>query len=540
MIQVLKNIYRNIEERDTFYYIMFLFVLISGLSCIFTYTVGINPYDAWDFNEGVFWAEATIKAKSIINNDYSYYYFLPFGSNIIMVPYVLLFGTSLLANHLGMLTFFLIYLFTLQKLSKALYNKRKEQLLFSTFTTLFVYTYIGDNLLHHILNYGIGFVCFLGELACAIEIIRNNRLNKSNYILLILFSFWASLNGFASIGFSGACILLSMVITHFKFEKPFSKNEKQVMDIIAISNVVGYFIYEFFNSLCATAHQQNSRFVFASLSDIINHFEESIIYDLCSIFFFVPNKESFFSVDGIFNFVKLAFLSLLVFISIRYLLFTNSNNLEESFINLANSLIILLCTAQYILSEASVQRFLFNALLSMFVVCGLWINKKEDGLKKMTYVLLLFCLILVLSFKQVFFKFRFGEVQKQKMIVIQELLEENDLKYGYTYSPSIYWKQMDLLTAGKSKSLPIGFAPEYNSLYLNSESRRFYKSDLEKPDTDKFYVLIHQMFLNDEDVFVNIKDHLSKSLKQLRFDEGTIFVFDISAWDGMFVVRGAK
>ena len=134
-------------------YTMFFLVVISSVFCVFTYTRGINPYDTWDFSEGVFWAEATIKAKSIINPEYSYYYFLPFGSNLIMIPFVLLYGTTLLANQLGMLPYLAILIFVLYKLSSILYKDSIHRILFITVSMMFAYTYAGDNTLHHLLNY---------------------------------------------------------------------------------------------------------------------------------------------------------------------------------------------------------------------------------------------------------------------------------------------------------------------------------------------------------------------------------------------------
>ena len=86
-------------KKFNFYasYLILGIVLISGIVLINTYPVGIYEYDKYDFLEGVRWARATLESGKILSPHFYYYYVIPFGANLIMAPFVKVFGQGLLA-----------------------------------------------------------------------------------------------------------------------------------------------------------------------------------------------------------------------------------------------------------------------------------------------------------------------------------------------------------------------------------------------------------------------------------------------------------
>lgn len=526
------------KRKSIIYYAMLCMILLSAIVCIFTYTQGINDYDTWDFNEGVFWAEATIKARSIINPNYTYYYFLPFGSNILMIPFVMMFGTTYFANQMGMLVFLLIYSLTIFRLSKILYQDTKKSVLFCVITSMFVYTYIGDNLFHHLLNYGIGFVCFLGELGCLLDICKNNNTKKSNYILLIIYCLWSSLNGLASIVFSSASVILSFLISYIRFEKSITKEETKVLLTILITNICGYVINKMLEFTSGSHHQQNIRFIFSDLRSIIENINKNIFEAVFTIFYFVPNGENFFSFEGIFDFIKLAFLVLLLIVSFYYIVSEYSKlDFYDFFFLMCNVVLMLICYTQFILSRESVQRFLFNGLLSMFVLSGLWFCIDKKSSKNVLYTGILFFLLSALTMKQVLITYPAGQKNKHHMEEMIEVLTNNNLSFGYTFSPSKYWKQANLLSNGDLNSLPIGFIKETQKFYINVDSRRYYIEELEKPKVPQYYIFVHQKFIDDEEVYIFLANTVSDAEKEIVTSDGIIYIFKIDKWDNMFQLR---
>lgn len=51
------------------------------------------------------WANATYESGKIYDPDFSYACFLPFGVNLIMLPFIYMFGLSLKVHILGMIGF---------------------------------------------------------------------------------------------------------------------------------------------------------------------------------------------------------------------------------------------------------------------------------------------------------------------------------------------------------------------------------------------------------------------------------------------------
>ena len=213
----MKSFWEKLCNRVNLPLILFCPVILCGFLRIFIFSIGIFYYDIPDYFEGVFWAEATLRSGSVINPDYVYYYLVPFGSNLIMAPFVALFGVSYIANQLGMLVYYLIYLAVLFHFSGVLYKENQKRLIFCAVISLFIYTYIGDNLLHHLLCYGIGFVCFLGELSCLVAISQKKQIVR-NLVFLAFFCLWSSSNGPVTAALSGFPVMAALLISGYRFK----------------------------------------------------------------------------------------------------------------------------------------------------------------------------------------------------------------------------------------------------------------------------------------------------------------------------------
>ena len=207
-----RNLKKHISVNELIPLVLTLTVFFSGIITVFTYSIGLNYYDGFDYLEDVYWAKATLESNSLVNPDYNYVYLVPFGANLIMAPFVAVFGVSLLSNQLGMIVYFALYLSSLYYFASSIFDSNKERLYCISIVSLFIYTLVGDGLLHHILAYGIGFVCLLCELGSMICIYKNRGKLAVHYAVLIVFSLWASLNGLSVIGLANLVVLISSVV----------------------------------------------------------------------------------------------------------------------------------------------------------------------------------------------------------------------------------------------------------------------------------------------------------------------------------------
>ena len=78
--------------------------LAVGLAAYFMIGPARGYYHA-DCADTIFWSEASWDAKALYNTEFTYACLLPFGGELLMMPFVALFGVSFTAHTLGMLLF---------------------------------------------------------------------------------------------------------------------------------------------------------------------------------------------------------------------------------------------------------------------------------------------------------------------------------------------------------------------------------------------------------------------------------------------------
>ena len=73
-----------------------------------------------DYADTLSWAKASVDAKTLFSKEFTYACLLPFGGQLLMMPFVALFGYSYTAQACGMIVFFLLFTLALGCLFKAL------------------------------------------------------------------------------------------------------------------------------------------------------------------------------------------------------------------------------------------------------------------------------------------------------------------------------------------------------------------------------------------------------------------------------------
>ena len=83
---------------------------LSGLAVILYFTLGPSAgYMTSDCADSLRWAEATLKSGRLISDNFKYAALLPFGGNLIFLPFVALYGFSMKAQICGLVVFILLY-----------------------------------------------------------------------------------------------------------------------------------------------------------------------------------------------------------------------------------------------------------------------------------------------------------------------------------------------------------------------------------------------------------------------------------------------
>lgn len=519
----------NLFKKDYLVYCLLTLIIISLFACIFTYSSGFADYDLKDYFEGVFWAKASLEAKNVYNPDYTYYYLVPFASNIIMAPFVSVFGVRHISNQLGMLIFSLIYFFSLYKLAKNLFSSRNEIILFCVITSLVTFTYVGENIFHHILGYGIGFVCLLGQLACLIEIQNNNKV-KLNRLLLILYCLWPSLNGIFPIALSIIPILSALFIYDLFINKnklDFQNLKKYLL--IIVPTIIGFAVYKYFDIKAVSLHKYDQRYVFGALDEIVYNITRDFLIDYFRSFYINPSNIPFFSYKGIFTIIKFGFSLTVLFTPILFIIKEYKSIKEEKIIIflISNMVVILVSLMQYCFSKQSVYRYLFNVILSLFLVFAYAFIHYLKFDKRNTMLSCLVIFVLLFTVKDTLINFPQSIRQMNNINQVAKDILDEKMYYGYTLS--MYNKQLNLFTNNEVFTSALCYDDKLDKFYVEEEFT--YSFEHEKPkNIDKFFILVDEgKERNLEDYCINKKYYDSLNL--------TVFTYDMNDWDKVMYIR---
>ena len=517
-------------------FILGFLMVLNSLLCIFTFSKGINSYDLHDYIEGVFWAEATLKSKSLINPDYVYYYIVPFGSNIMMAPFVALFGTTMLANQLGMIVYLIVYLAVIFRLSGSLYSQMKHRLVFCCVTSLFIFTYIGDNLLHHMLSYGIGFVCFLGELSCLIDI-RNGKNEKRSLILAGILALWAASNGVVTAALSTVPVMAGLIWTKYRSGTLLKKDSLKTVLMFTGLTALGIILYKICDMKAISLDMYEARFLMADAEQLITNLTHGLFLEYLRIFYFNPPAIPVFTLNGIFYLVKLLFASSVIILPVWLYVkgrkegYDFSDHEDRCFIAAASFTMILISLAQYVVFRRVTQRYLFNGILCVFLLLAVLFTDRLEKTGKMTGVYVLFLFVLMYTGKMLVFTYPESRQNEAVYRETYKYLKEKNLTYGYTVGRN--YQVINLYSEGEYKVYKVDFDEEADRYYISYD--RIYLDELKKPEgIDRFYIIRNTPNDTEKSRFVLLENTYSE---KTIIGNNNIYVYPIEDWEKVMIEK---
>lgn len=199
-----------------------------------------------DCTDTLWWANASFESGRLISDTFSYAAILPFGGNLLMLPFLPLFGVSMTAQKLGMTLFLLLFA------GAVLFLCRSMRLSWiSSSLTFFVTSLVlssSDKLLEimweHIIYYSLGILFFcvgLGLLFRADAAVREGRHRPAIVFasLLFVFTLLSATNGLQSLVTWIAPALFGIVMVWVLEEKQegFRKNTLRFGASIALIGV---------------------------------------------------------------------------------------------------------------------------------------------------------------------------------------------------------------------------------------------------------------------------------------------------------------
>lgn len=258
-----------------------------------------------DCSDTILWAQAMIDGKTIMNPDFKYAALLPFGGQLIMAPFVAIFGYGMKAQIIGMSIFALLFAFAVVYFCKAADLSYKWSSLTLTFVLLFLCSSekLREIFWSHIIYYSLGAFFLLLGLGLVLNIIKRETFSLKHYILLFIWTTLCSINGSQSLTLYTIPVIGALVAERFfDLDTPFfdKKNGRQWQVVInlIVSIIIGYFLSKIINQ-GIVADYQEAYSTFDANNNWIRNMSKLLpsILSLCGVES-VDNVE-LFSSDGI-------------------------------------------------------------------------------------------------------------------------------------------------------------------------------------------------------------------------------------------------
>lgn len=461
-------------------------VLILGSLTVYLFAP--PNHDAMsDTVEGLFWADAALSAHRPLNPDFVYPYAIPFGANLFMLPFVAIFGISLLSNALGMLFFCFVMFITCYQLCKTVTKNNFTLTILGTAIILLAFcSQMGVNLLHHILFYQLGFVCLLG-LYGGILLALSNSKEKYKYIPLLLFSLWCGSNGLPSIMLASMPIIVSVCIICIipKFEIYRSIFTKIVITVLG-GTLCGFLLYK--TSLYGIQEfgYLNSSYVFNSIEEWLESLRK-LPEDWLGLFFFRdPKGIKVLSLEGIVTLVTLSLSVLIGAVPFYYVVKIRNLECFEVILLIASIFVWLVTLMQYTLLRGAEMRLLYNGMLTNFTLFAVAFISHFPT-KKIGRVFAVIWVIIVAVYASLFL---FNASWRTDMTLVEHL-QKQDLTLGF----GSYWNALNntAKSHNKVKIRQVDF--DFNSMkpipfYYNCNKKWY--DETRREGLDRWFVVLNE------------------------------------------------
>lgn len=232
-----------IEKRELIFPI--LFFMISIISLLY-YIIKLSPqFFHADCADTILWGEAAYNTRSLLSKDFFYACKLPFGGQLLMLPFIGMFGVSMKAHLIGMCLFALLFVFSLALLLKSMKWDFKwiSIMVFSTVFILMTSEKIREIFWGHVIYYSLGILFIFIGLALVFYALNKYEKDKNNKILIFssiiifLWFFLCAMNKTESITIFSLPVICGLIgerLFDFKNDMKF-KNNKALYIIILVT-----------------------------------------------------------------------------------------------------------------------------------------------------------------------------------------------------------------------------------------------------------------------------------------------------------------
>jgi hypothetical protein len=419
-------------------------LLGSGVILLFVlyYVIVVaKGYYHSDCTDTIMWAQAAWDAKALMNPDFKYACLLPFGGQLLMIPFVAMFGVSMKAQIIGMTLFCLlfsaaiIWLFRMLNWSYSWSAVALSAILLMCSSS----EKMREIFWGHIIYYSLGLLFLFVGLALVLKILRSNEISWKRLGVFFIWTALCSMNGIQALTIYALPLLAAIIAERFfDFKTSFSWNENKsryisiITMILAI--VVGILCGKLANGEIVAGYAEGYS-GFSDPSEWVNNALTIAPEYLNLIGVDTDTEMLLYSKNGILNLLRIIFgLILFVVPIIMAILYKKFEQLSYRILIWVHFALTTLIGLGWIVGTLNSANWrLIPAVVSSVILCIVfvhWIFYHTDC-KRVLLIIVLPMLLVLGGVSVELVSMEKGTVTNRKLQELAQCLEDNGLEYGY-------------------------------------------------------------------------------------------------------------
>lgn len=526
-----KSNIRKLFQKDSINSVS-VFSLLSGFFSVgivlyYIFCISRGYYHA-DCTDTITWAEATLDSGSLMNQEFYYACLLPFGGQLLMVPFVAIFGFGMKAQLLGMALFAVLFALALVYLCRAMNFSYKWCSV--AVSILFIILSASDKLREifwcHIIYYSLGLLFLMVGLALVINILKNETAKKRHYILFFIWTVLCSMNGVQALTIYCLPVLAAVVAeSFFDLKTPLlhKNNLKKYIIVFSmlVAIVMGIIFAQYVNGDIIAGYEMG----YSGFSDKSRWMDNflSILPQLFTLFGVTTTTETLiYSPDGIIALLKIICVFVLLIVPvIMMFMYRKFEELSYRLMILVHAFLSTLLMTAWIFGTLNTACWRLSPMLATAtILCVMfvrWLYKNKQLARLMAIIIVPVSIVMIIISLEIYTKDIEGQTEENRRLEsLCEFLEENELEYGY----ATFWdaNSITLLSDSKVKVRCIRIDAGIISPRLYQTNINWYKDN----SYDSYFLLLTpQEYLQ----YISSNDY-ERPKKLLEYEKSYILVYD--------------
>ena len=403
-----------------------------------------------DCSDTIYWAQASVEAKSLFNNDFGYAATLPFGGAMIMMPLILISGVTLTTHQIGMVIFAAIMFAGIYYICRCVSFSVPLSFTATGLTALILASSekMREIFYEHVIYYSIGVVILCILLAFYIRFTENlgsyTVLKRIGFCLLIFaFSFMSALDGTQIV----ACAVLPVIFAagcEILFSKENIISKKNIPAIafcglVLFSTLIGIAALKAETSrIHLELGYANAYSCFSDRTEWLNNFLKLPVQWIELFGVDAAYGMSLFSPEAIVNILRIATALLLGIVPVAALFFINRFDRGSKLLIFAHFGMTGVIMFGYIFGMLSLANWRLSPMIATSVLVCVAVYKAMKPhitLKRIGAIGI--CILIAMSAinAKVIFDMPQNGRENNQYYRLSQFLEEQNLEYGF----STFW-----------------------------------------------------------------------------------------------------